>query len=216
VNLWISAADVRAFANIDATNGRYSDAALGSNIRAAQQMIEQATGRQFDSTSGTRYFTTEGRASLAIPDVRSVTSVVLNGTALTENETYWLLPDSRFSQVNVAIQFRAFGVRRRGEWYLSVPDWFDRGLDLPGGQQESSLPNDLRIESSEWGWASPPDDVLHATKALAAWLTKRADGLLGNAVQTADGTVLDYSQFPPEFNAVKRSYSSGSQLIGIL
>lgn len=213
---WISAADVRSFANIDSTTGRYSDAALGSNILAAQSLIEQRTGRQFSPQVATRYFTTEGRAALPIPDLRGVTSVTLNGTTLTANETYYLLPDPRYPAVFSAIQFRAFGVRRRGSWYLSVPDWWDRGLDMPNGYDDSSLPNDLVIVSSLWGWSPIPYDVLHAAKALAAWMTKRADGLLGNAVQTPDGSIFDYSEFPPELNAVVAAYQTGAQMVAIL
>lgn len=210
---WISAADVRTFANLDATTGRYSDSALGSNILAAQQLIELRTGRTFDSSTGTRYFTTENRAQLAIPDVRTVTSVTLNGTTLSSGETYYLLPDPRFPGIHTAIQFRAFG-RDRGRWYLSVPDWWDRGLDIDSPYETSSLPNDLAISSNEWGWSSPPADVRHATKVLAAWMTKRADALLGNAVQTPDGSVFDFSEFPPEVNAILATYRSGEQVVG--
>lgn len=215
MTLWISAADVRTYANLDSTSGRYGDAALGSNIRAAQTLIEQRTGRLFGTSTGTRYFTTEGRAQLAIPDLRSVTSVVLSGTALTADETYWLLPDPKWPQVYTSIQFRSFG-RTRGRWYYAVPDWWDRGLDMDNTYESASLPNDLAITSNAWGWGTPPDDILHAAKTLAAWITKRADALLGNAVQTPDGTVLDYSQLPPEVNAVIATYRAGEQAVAFI
>jgi hypothetical protein len=214
VNLWVTAADVRTYANIDSTAGRYGDAALGSNIRAAQQLIEQRTGRLFDATTGTRYFTTEGRAQLSIPDVRSVTSVVLSGSTLTANETYWLIPDRGFPAISTAIQFRAFG-NGRAPWYLSVPDWWDRGLDMPNSYADSSLPNDLAITSDEWGWADKPADVLIAVKAVAAWLTKRADALLGNAVANPDGSVVAYDRYPPELEAVVATYRAADQMVGI-
>lgn len=214
MTLWISAADVRTFANLDGTTGRYSDAALGSNIRAAQTMLEQRTGRTFSPASGVRYFTTENRAAIAVPDVRAVISVTLNGEALTANETYWLLPDPKFPEIYTGIQFRSFG-RGRAPWYLGVPDWFDRGLDLPSPYGTSSMPNDLAISSSSWGWEAPPYDVLHAAKVLAAWITKRADALLGNAVQTPDGSVFDYSQMPPEVSAVIATYKIGEQAVAV-
>jgi hypothetical protein len=210
----VTPAEVRTFANIDSTSGRYADAALGSNILAAQQLIEQRTGRLFTSGSATRKFTTEGRAQLAIPDVRGVTSVVLNGSSLTDGETYWLIGDPRFPAVNTAVQFRAFG-RNRARWYLSVPDWWDRGLDMDTAYETSSLPNDLVITSTEWGWASIPYDVLHATKATAAWLTKRADALLGNAVQQPDGTVYAYDRYPPELDAIVSTYRVGEQAVQV-
>lgn len=212
---WITAADLRTFANVPSTGSRYADAVLGSNILTAQALIERASGRFFDPASGTRYFTTEGRAALAIPDVRSVTSVTLNGTALTDGVTYHLLPDVRHSGVYVAIQFRAFG-HRRGPWYKSVPDWWDRGLDMAGGFEDSSLPNDLAITSTAWGWDPLPYDVLHGVKALAAWLTKRADAMLAGGVQTPEGAIMDYSQWPPEAQAVVDQYRAGEQAVALV
>lgn len=214
VTYWVTPSQVRTFANLDSTSGRYSDAALGSNILAAQQLIEQRTGRLFTAGSGTRKFTTEGRAQLAIPDVRSVTTVTLNGATLTEDETYWLVGDPRFPTVYTSIQFRAFG-RNRSRWYLSVPDWWDRGLDMDSAYETSSLPNDLVITSTAWGWSEPPADVLHATKATAAWLTKRADALLGNAVQQPDGTVYAYDRYPPELDAIVSTYRVGEQAVQV-
>lgn len=214
MSFWVSAAEVRTFANLEATSGRYADAVLGSNILAAQRMLEQRTGRTFDPSTATRKFTTEQRAAISIPDLRSATAVVLNGATLIEDETYWLLPDRAFPTIYTGIQFRSFG-RSRGPSYLAVPDWFDRGLDMSRyAYEQASLPNDLLI-TGDWGWSPPPDDVRHATKVLAAWLTKRADALLGNAVQTADGSVFDYSELPPEINAVISTYRGGEQAVAI-
>jgi len=216
LSLWISAGDVRTYANLDSTTGRYSDAAIGSNILAAQTFLEQKTGRLFTPQTGARKFTTENRAAISIPDVRSVTSVVLNGTSLTDGETYWLLPDRTFGGTGIytGIQFRSFG-RTRERWYLAVPDWWDRGLDMSRQYEQASLPNDLVITSSQWGWDPAPGDVRHAAKVLAAWMTKRADALLGNAVQTPDGSVLDFSRFPPEVNAVIETYRAAEQVVGV-
>ena len=210
---WVTAADVRTFANIDGTAGRYSDAAIGSNILAAQALIEQRTGRQFDQSTGTRKFTTDGRAQLQIPDLRSASSVILNGSTLTADETYYLIADAAHPTVYTAIQFRPFG-RYRQPWYLSVPDWWDRGLDMPGGYSDSSVPNDLVI-TGNWGWTTLPSDILHATKVVAAWLTKRADALLGNAVATPDGSVYAYDRFPPELDAIVATYKAGEQVVGV-
>lgn len=215
MGLWISAADVRTFANLDGTSGRYSDAAIGSNILAAQTLIEQRTGRTFDAGTGTRYFTTENRAALTIPDLRSVVSVTLNGEQLVNGETYWLLPAPRWPGIYTGIQFRAFG-RSRGAWYLGIPDWWDRGLDLSSQYETTSLPNDLAIDSNGWGWDPPPADIRHAVKVLAAWMTKRADALLGNAVAMPDGSVIDYGEMPPEVNAVLATYRGGEQAVAFV
>ncbi len=211
MNQWITAADVRTFAGIEGTAGRYSDAVLGSNIQTAQALLQRRAHRLFAlETAVAKTFSTEGRAQLAIPDLRSATSVTKDGTALVSGESYWLIEDARQSGVYVAIQLRVFGQGRQGPWWLGNPDWFDRGLDLPPhGWSQSGEPNDLVI-TGNWGWDPLPYDVLHGVKAMAAWLTKRGDAVLAGAVQTPDGSVLDYSQWPPEAQAVIREYGRGT------
>lgn len=207
MNQWITAADVRTFANLSGTTGRYADAALNSNILVAQHYIQREAGRLFETrTAATLHFTTEGRAQLALPDLRSATSVVHDGATLTANESYWLIPDAKQSGVYVAIQLRVF--QREGAWYYSNPEWWDRGLDWR--QPLTSEPNDLVI-TGDWGWDPVPYDVLHAVKVMAAWYTKRADALLANAVANPEGAILDYSQVPPEVTAVIRAYMRGEQ-----
>ena len=209
MNQFITAADVRTFANVSGTTGRYSDGAIGSNILTAQHFIERETKREFAKSSGTKTYTTEGRAQLAVADFRSVNSIEWDGTALVDGETYWKLPDAKHSGVYTAIQLRVF--QREGKWYYSNPEWWDRGLDLPrsGGGSE---PNDLVIDA-EWGWDPLPYDVLHAVKVLAAWYMKRGDAVLANAVQGPDGAILDYSVLPPEVTDVIRTYRRGDQAV---
>lgn len=207
MNQFITAADVRTFANITGTTGRYSDASISSNIMTAQSFIQRETGRWFEKVDGkSMTFTTEGRAQLSIPDVRSVTSVTWDGTTLTENESYWLIPDARFAGVYVALQLRSF--YKEGKWYYSNPEWWDRGLDWP--RRQTSDTNDL-VVVADTGWDPLPYDVLHAVKVLAAWYTKRGDAILANAVQGPDGAILDYSQLPPEVAEVVRLYRRGEQ-----
>lgn len=216
MNQWVTADDVRTFANLEGTTGRYADGPLGSNIMTAQSLLQRKAVRQWEiQTATAKTFDTEGRAQLAIPDLRSATSVTLNGAALVANESYWLIEDARHSGVYVAIQLRVFQDQyRRGSWWLGNPEWFDRGLDLPSHGGSSGEPNDLVITGT-WGWDPMPYDVLHGTKALAAWLTKRGDALLANAVQLPDGSVLDYSTWPPEAQDVVREYSRGTQAVVI-
>lgn len=212
MSLWISAQDVRDFAEVDYTTGRYSDAALGSNIQAAQAFLERATSRQFEvQAATTKTFTSNGLAVVSIPDLTSATSVTLQGATLVADASYWLLPDVRNSGVYVAVQLRPFGSLRPG--YLANPEWFDRGLDLPGGST-SSLPNDLAVTGT-WGWASKPYDVLAGVKAYATWLAKRGDAVLAGAVQDPSGAVLDYSLVPIEMQAAITSYRRGSQAVAV-
>lgn len=206
MNLWLTAADLRLYLGTEQATGRYSDAPLGSNIRAAQGMLERETGRRFDTGSGTVTISTNGKAVVSIPDLRSVTSVSLQDTPLVASETYWLLPDAKHSGVYVNLQLRPFGGDFRGN-----PQWFDRNLDQPwynGG----SLPNDLVIVSDAWGWDSKPDELLIGVKALAAWLTKRADAVLAGGLIDQAGNIFDYSNWPAEAQAARRLFLRGTQM----
>lgn len=207
MNQFITAADVRTFANISGTTGRYSDASIGSNIIAAQGFLQREAARLFEKRDAATFsFTTEGRAAFAIPDLRNVTTVTWDGTDLTQNESYWLIPDAKQSGIYVALQLRVF--RREGNWFYSNPEWWDRGLDW--NRPLTSEPNDLTI-LGDWGWDPLPEDVLHAVKVLAAWYTKRADALLAGAVANPEGAILDYSRLPPEVSDVIRTYQRGEQ-----
>ncbi len=211
MNLWITPADIRQYVDTGATTGRYSDSALGSNIRAAQGMIERETGRQFDTQTGvTKTLNSNGQAVVSIPDLRSATGVTLQDSALDSNQTYWLLPDVRHSGVYVAVQLRSYGSD-----YRANPQWFDRNLDSwwwrDGGY---GLPNDLTI-TGDWGWTEKPMDLVIGVRALAAWLSKRADALLAGAVQNPDGSILDYSNWPDEARSAVRLYKRGVQMVAV-
>lgn len=210
MNLWLSPGDLRDYLATSQTTGRYADAPLGSNIRAAQGWLERSTGRTFEVETSTRLFTTNGEAVVSIPDLASASAVTLQGATLDADETYWLLPDTRHSGVYVNIQLRVFGGDHRAN-----PQWFDRNLDQPWYTGRGySLPNDLSITGT-WGWASKPDDLLLGVKALAAWMTKRADAALAGGILDAAGGVLDYSQWPPEAQEARRLYLRGEQLVSI-
>jgi hypothetical protein len=205
----VTEVQVRAYLDVDGTGGKYSDPIIASNIRAAASYLERETSRQFEQqTNTTKYFTTEGRASLRIPDLRSATSITLQGAA----ESYWLLGAN--GGVTTSIQFRAFGSGSR-YGYLSNPEWFDRNLDRDWARYgSSSLPNDLVI-TGDWGWDPYPSDFLHAVKVLAAWYTKRPASVLANVAFTPDGNVLNYGDFPPEVSAFIRSWKLGEQLVAV-
>lgn len=211
MNLWIAAADLRTYLGLSDSAGRYADGPLGSNIRAAQGLLEARTGRQFEvQAATTKVFTTNGAAVVPIPDLASASSVTLQGAALVADETYWLHPDSRQSGVYVALQVRPFGGA-----YVANPEWFDRGLDIGWRQRTAtSLPNDLAVTGT-WGWASKPDEVLLGVKALAAWITKRADAVLAGAAQLPDGTLMDYSRWPEEARAAADLYRRGAQATAV-
>jgi hypothetical protein len=178
------------------------DAAIGSNITAASEFLQRATGRQFARVLGqSRTFTSHGQAVVTIPDYAagSNAALTLQSTSLVSGESYWLVPD-RMAQlygqnVYTSVQLRTFG----GFDYRSNPEWFDRNLDSPlwRAGSYSSLPGDLVI-TGNWGWEPLPNDLLDATKVLAAWKTKRKDAVLTDVTVTPEGTNRLYSLMPPE------------------
>lgn len=202
--------------NSPGSTSKYSDATLGSNIRASQAMLERWTSRRFEDASATLKFSTDGRAFMPIPGLRTATTVTLQGTTLDADSTYYLLPDAQQTGVYTGIQFRAFRTTgTTGPWWLSNPEWFDRNLDHPhypanrGGQ--TSLPNDLSIAGS-WGWtdALMPEPVRHTTKVLAEFLTLRGGASVLGGLIRPGGDVVDLSQFPIEVQAFVADWKVGS------
>jgi len=214
--MFVSVAQVREYLDLNSpgSSSKYSDATIGSNIMSAGWSLERATGRLFGDVTKTMTFSTDGRAQMAIPGLRTATSVTLQSTALTANTTYWLLPDDQQTGVYTGIQFRAFrGPGYGGEWYLSNPEWFDRNLDswrYPG--TGGALPNDLVIVGA-WGYTTIPDPVLLATKALASWYTLRPDALLSGVRFTPDGNVFDLSKYPAEVAQFIVEWKTGEQAV---
>lgn len=196
---------VRDKIGLNASNSRYPDGLIGSNLRWAAGFLERRTGRVFDETTATKLFTTEGKSLVTIPGLATASSVTLNGAPLTADETYWLIPDAQQTGVYTGIQFRAFESRPSGvPWWYGNPEWFDRGLDLPPyyGSHRGSLPNDLSITGT-WGYAaaSLPEEFIGAVADLAAWATKRGDALYAGAVASPEGNLFDLSQLPVEVQA---------------
>lgn len=208
-----SASNVRAYAGIDAIdaqNDRWNEGPLASNIRAASQFLERRTGRQFElQLATTKTFTTNGGAYVALPGLRSASSVVLASSALTLGTDAHLIPDDQQTGVYTGIQFRPFG---RGADYRSYPDWFDTNKDQRWFYGFTSDPNDLAI-TGDWGYVNYPEELVHATNVLAAWFTRRPDSLLGGAQQSPDGTVIDMSQLPVEVKLFIEGWRLGSLVV---
>lgn len=202
--------------NASATS-RYSSGTIASNIRASAWFLERATGRIFrDESNLTLKFTTSNAGSVYLPGLRTASSVSLNGSARTADQSYWLAPDAQQTGVYTAIEFHPFS----GSSYLSYPDWFDRNLDSPYWQQlnstRRSIPNDLVIAGA-WGYtdASLPEPVRDANTRHAAWLTLRSDSLLSGARATPEGNIFDLSQLPTEVQQFIASWKSGPQAVGL-
>jgi len=217
---FVSAADVRAYMGTAANTGVWSDSSLGSNIKAASSFLERRTGRQFEALTGaTKTFTTDGRTYLVIPDIRTASSVTLNGAALTADSTYYLMPDKHDPTIFTGIQFRAFESRQRprADWWVGNSEWFDRGYDLPNRARpvdDTSLPNDLVIIGN-WGWSPLPDDLIQATRILAAFYTKRPDSLLANVNITPEGNALIYRNLPMEVSEFIMDWALGERAVSV-
>lgn len=210
--MFVNASNVRAYAGVDGIIAPWSEANLGSNIRAASAFLERRTGRQFTPQSATtKKFTTNGEAFIAIPDLRTASSVTLAGSTLTADTDYWLIPDVQQSGVYLGIQFRPFGGRGG---YRSWPNWFDTNLDRRWHPGYTSDPNDLSI-TGDWGHDPYPEELLHATKALAAWYTRRPDALLGGVSVSANGTEIDLSLIPVEVRAFIEAWKVGESVVSI-
>jgi hypothetical protein len=216
--MFVSVAEVRAYLDLNSpgSSSKYSDATIGSNIMSAGWTLERACQRLFGDTSRTLTFSTDGRAQMSIPGLRVASTVTLQGTALTASSTYWLLPDVQQTGVATGIQFRAFRGPGSGGWWLGNPEWFDRNLDspfYPGNSGHSgTLPNDLSI-AGDWGYATIPDPVLLATKALASWYTLRPDALLSGVRFSPDGNVFDLSRLPTEVAQFIESWKVGEAAV---
>lgn len=212
---FVSVASVRDYLALNSSDStsKYTDGTIGSNIRAASWFLQRATGRQFENVTETRSFTTNALTSMSLPGLRTATSVTLAGSALTANQTYYLIPDVQQSGVYVAIQFRAFERDSGGSpWWYGKRDWFDRGYDLPFGPgSRSSLPNDLVIVGL-WGYSDLPEPLLHATKVLAAWYTLRPNAMLSGAYATPDGNAFDLSALPVEVGAFVTEWRLGGMV----
>ena len=209
---FVNASNVRAYAGIDGITAPWTEHNLGSNIRAASAFLQKRTGRQFElQLATTKKFTTNGEAYINLPDLRTATTVNLNDSAQTLDTDFHLIPDHQQTGVSIGIQFRPFG--RRAD-YRSFSNWFDTNLDRRWYEGFTSDANDLVI-TGDWGHSPLPEELMHATKVLAAWYTRRPDALLGGVVLTAQGTEQDQSMIPVEVLKFIEDWKLSAQVVGV-
>lgn len=204
--------NVRDYLVVDGSVAQWSNSVIGSNITAASGNLQRWTNRQFEpqgsNSTLTKKFTTHGRQYLPIPDVRLVEAVRLNGAELVENQTYWLVPDRHQTGVHIGIELPAQRNLHRSA------EWFDRNYDSPWFRSERR-PNDLEIDSTQWGHVPYPAELIHATVVLAAFYTKRPDAVLGGVALTTQGNEIDLSQLPREVADFVRDWKVSSPLISV-
>lgn len=219
--MFVTPAQVRAYLGTEADSGKWVDANVQSLIDSAIAYLALRTGRQFvRQTDIAKEFSTNGLASLTIPDLVSATEVAQDGSVLTAKSSYWLLPDSRQSGIYTGIQLRPYTAAGDGPWYLGRSDWFDRGLDMPNPHGHGSVPNDL-VVTGTWGYgdAGPdlepflPDEARFAITVLAAWYVLRPDSVLGDASVTVEGAIRTYTALPIEVRAFIEEWQLGQQAV---
>lgn len=201
-----------------AATSKYSDTTINSNIRTSLSWLERKTGRRLHDTTETLVFTTDGAQTVTIPGLRTATSIAKNTTPLTADSGYWLLPDTQQTGVYTGV---SFGTSGRGYSYLSNPEWFDRNLDSPRYQayyagRPGSLPNDLVI-AGNWGYTTPPEEVVMAVKILAAFFTTLADANSSGGISTPDGNLFDLSSWPDSVQQFVQDFAIGENgVAGVL
>ena len=224
--------------NSPGSTSKYSDATIGSNIRAAVLTLEKETHRFLaDRTGWTWSKTTMLHAQVAIPGVRVFTTTTWGGVTLTvgipgdgnASPSCWAIPDDVNNGTYAALQFRPWRADSNMPWWLALGgqnSWFDQGADNPfdprnrgGGYAWTSMPNDLLIVG-DFGWDSTkaiddfggyPSNFLHATKVLASFYTMRPASILADVAITPAGGVLNYSRMPDEVRGFIADYKIGTQ-----
>jgi|GEM_PF-1595098 len=237
MSLIISTDEVREYLrlNTPGSTSTYSDATIGSNIRAATRFLERRTGRFFLDRPQVKWTipgATMLQAQVAIPGFRQFTSVTWGGSSLTVgfapggSASCWAIPDALNTGVYVALQFRAWRADNDRPWWLANPNWFDQLNDSPyypgnlgGGFAWTSLPDDLVIVG-DGGYDSTvaidtapgyPEDFTHALKVLAAFYTMRPASILADVAITPAGGVLNYTSLPAEVVAFIADNKIGGQ-----
>lgn len=194
----VSLAEIKTYLGLTTTA---DDTLLGELVWEGTQIVQRDTGRQFAVQSNvTRYYSTNGQASLTIHDrplTDATRTVTLFGTALDETpatQSVWFLQDWRAPGVTTSIQLRHFD-RAQPNWYKAFPNWFDANLDRLN--VATGTPNDLAITGVE-GHTDLPDDVFSMTRRLIALLYWQKKAGASGFVQTPQGEELDVSLDRPE------------------
>jgi hypothetical protein len=219
----VTPATIRSQLKVESTTDQWADAIVGNYILDAISSLEQATKRFLVNRPGaTITLTSMVRAEIAIPGLRTPTSVQYVGSALTAS-AYWLLPDAQQTGVYTGIAFRAYRTEGQGPWWYADPGWWDKALDSPfysanygGGYAFSSMPNDTVIVG-DWAWEPTfePGAAVHAVEVLSAFYCMRAPAILADSVITPQGGVVNYASMPPEVQAFVRDWRAGQTAVSV-
>lgn len=216
MSAFVTANELRNYLDVQATTGRAGSTNLDLLIAAASDFLERETGRIITSSASNtlRTFSTFGTAAVTIPDLRAVSSITLQDTALAADSTYWLVParqqPAAGNTIYTGVQLRAYSSYD----YRGNPEWFDRNLDHWRWGGGYNLPNDLKI-TGLWGWTTVPPQWKLATMVLAGYYYKRPDSLLANVAITPEGAVLNYGELPPEVAELIAGWRLTEQVVSV-
>lgn len=164
-------------------------------ISAASRGIDEYTGRQFFSSTGTRYFTPTEPGFLEIEDL-------ISGTVMSDDdgdgvfETTWVAnTDYMLSPLNAAADGKPYEqLRVHPNSSARLPCW-PRSVSVVG----------------TFGWSACPDPVKTATILMAARLMKRAReapfGIVGLGI---DNVAVRISRTDPDIAFLLDPYIRGS------
>ncbi len=224
---------IRDIQGWDDTTSRYSDTVIGNYLLDSIGELEKSTRRYFVNKPGFSWQTTSnGRPILALPGIRTASSVIWQGALQTagvpgQGSGYMLEPDAQQTGVFTSIAFRPMHVSESGPWWLSLggptTNWFDTGADSPydprnygGGYVYTSTEQDTVIVG-DWGYApgSEPGGFIHALGVLAGFMAMRPTALLADSVITPAGGVLSYAAMPPEVGQFVKDWSAGQMAVSL-
>lgn len=146
-----------------------SDGAVQAACTVASRAVEKLCGRYFyqDGSATARYFPVDDNWYARVDDISTTTGLLVatddayDGTYST---SWTITTDFTLEPINPS----STGV--------TVP-WTQicaTGANKIFPKSYWGRPNPLKV-TAKWGWASVPDDVVHATRIYAAWLFKQKD-----------------------------------------
>lgn len=166
-NGYATLAELRA--KIDYTTANTSDdTELEDVIEAASRNIDQYCRRIFyQDDAATKYYTAEFKDRLFIDDIRTFTTVTIDGVTWTKDSDFYARP---YNPIN-------------GEPWTSIePD--DAQLPFPVGEQRAC------VITGDFGWAAVPPEVKEACLLEASRLHARRTAPFGVAGNTDMGVAF--------------------------
>lgn len=161
---YLTVSDLKTYLDIQGTS---DDALLQSLIDSAVALVERYTGRRFEAVSDTRAFDERhyrGRVLFLGEEVVSVSSVVNGNGQTVSSSDYVLLP-------------------RDGPPYWAV--------ELrPGHGWVTTPTQDIQV-TAQWGYSSsPPQDIVHAVRRLAAYFYRQKDAQVFDVTAVPEAGVI--------------------------